>query len=64
MVVPNDTHDIQGDNEIFSLDKIRTKKVSPETFFQPNLFIIHNNLFVILDFDGASKYTSGHGIFR
>ncbi len=24
---PNDTHDLQGDNEIFSLNKIKTKKV-------------------------------------
>ena len=27
MEIPNDTHDIQGDNEIFSLSKIKTKKV-------------------------------------
>ena len=27
MEMPNDTHDIVGDNEIFSLAKIRTKKV-------------------------------------
>jgi len=27
---PNDIHDLQGDNEIFSLNKIKTKKVSLE----------------------------------